>query len=163
MGNPARALTKRGSHLAKRGDPTLLRAVALEWLKSFNEETVAKKFEIEPRTVARILSRDDIQQYISRRMIPLEDIAEVGARRLLEEALKTAFDDKVEWKERTENRKLLARTLLPEIKKVSVDHNHYIRAPARATSVEEWQAQLQAGGITPDVPVIEAEVIDEDE
>lgn len=145
MGNPARALTKRGNYLAKRGNPTLLRAVALEWLKSFNEEAVAKKFEIEPRTVARILSRDDIQQYISRRMVPLEDIAEVGARRLLEEALKTAFDDKVEWKERTENRKLLARTLLPEIKKVSVEHR-FLQAPPKA-SLEDWAEMAEQHAI----------------
>lgn len=136
------------------GDPSLLRAVALEWLKSFDEDKVAEKFDIDPRAVARIIAKPEIREYISKRMIPLEDIATAGARRLLEEALKTAFDPDKDWKERTENRKLLARTLLPELKQIKVEHS-FIEAPKRATSVEEWTANATAP------KVIEAVIVDE--
>lgn len=75
----------------------------------------------------------------------------------MEEAIKTAFDQDIDWKERTENRKLLSRTLLPEFKKISVEHNHYIRTPARATDMDEWSKQFQPQNI------VEAEVIEDDE
>ena len=155
---PSRSLTKQRSvRLVKRGEPTLLRAVALEWLKSFDEEKVAEKFDIEPRIVTRILQRPDIQEYLNRRMVPIQNVAEQGARRLLEEALKTALDPNAEWKERTENRKMLARTLLPEMKKISVEHK-FIQVPARSRSIEEWTGTARAHV---EGKVLEAEIVDE--
>jgi hypothetical protein len=137
------------------GAPSLLRAIALEYLKTFDEQKVAEVFETTPKVVAKVLSRPDIQEYVAKRMIPIEDLATMGARRLLEESLKTAFDPDVEWKERTENRKILAKTLLPEIKKISVDHRFYIETPGKIEDAEEWARKFQ-----PQPPVVEAEIIE---
>lgn len=130
--------------------------MALEYIKTFDEEAVAEKFDTSPRVVARILSKPEIQSYLAKRLVPLENIAELGAQRLLEEALKTALDPEAEWKERTENRKLLARSLLPELKKIQVEHNHYIKAPAKSKSIEEWKDEH-----SPEVQDADFEIVDE--
>lgn len=142
--------------MARTGNKALVRAVALEYLKTFDEKKVAEKFGTDTHVILRVLQREDVQDYLHQRMIPLQDMAEMGARRLMEESLKTALDPDVEWKERTENRKLLARTLLPEFKKISVDHNHYIRTPGKALTAEEWTEQN-----TP--KIVEAEIVDEED
>lgn len=142
---PGRAITrnKRRGRLHQTGDPSLLRMIALEYIKSFDEEKVAKQFQTKPSVIRKVVQREDIQEYLAERMIPIQDLAEMGARRLLEETLKTAFDEDAEWKERTENRKLLAKALLPEIKKISVEHNHYVRAPGKIEDMDEWSKQFQ--------------------
>lgn len=152
-----RALSKRRAHLHKTGDPSLLRMVALEYIKTFDENKVAEKFSIKPQTVIKILARPDIQEYVKTRMIPLETLAETGARRLLEAALQTAFDPDVEWKERTENRKLLAKSLLPEFKKIQVEHRHVVLAPKRFDDADEWARKFQTAP-----PVIEAEILEDE-
>lgn len=134
----------------------MLRTLALEYMKSFDEDKVAEKFQTTPRVVRKVLAREDIQQYLLNRMIPLEKLAEMGARRLLEEAIKTAFDEEAEWKERTENRKLLSRTLLPEFKKISVEHRHVIEAPAKIQDPEEWARKFQPQNI------VEGEIIEDE-
>lgn len=131
--------------------------MALEFMKTFDVEEVADKFDTTPQVVKRVLKREDIQTYLEKQMMPLERLAQMGTQRLLEESIKTAFDEDAEWKERTENRKLLARSLLPEFKKVSVEHRHMIQVPERITDMDEWAEKFKPQDI------VEAEVIDDEE
>jgi hypothetical protein len=137
------------------GQPSVLKAIALDWSRDFNVERVASKFGTRPTVVRKILARDEIQNYLSGRLLPMEQTVEAVRHRLFEEVTKDAFSAQPS-KERAEARRMLANNLIPEMKKVVTEHRFVVEAPAKISTVEEWQ-RLHA----PQPPILEAEVIED--
>jgi hypothetical protein len=136
------------------GQPSVLRAIALDWSRDFDVDRVAAKFGTRPPVVRKILARKEIQDYLHTRLLPMEQTVEAVRHRLFEEVAKEAFGTSPS-KERSEARRMLAGNLLPEMKKVTHEHRFVVEAPPKAKSVEAWAAEHAQ--LSP--PVLEAEVI----
>jgi hypothetical protein len=137
------------------GQPSVLRAIALDWSRDFNVDRVAAQFGTRATVVRKILARKEIQDYLSGRLLPMEQTVEAVRHRLFEEVTKEAFSAEPS-KERSEARRMLSGNLLPEMKKVTHEHRFVIEAPPKAKSVEAWAAEHSQ---LP--PVLEAEVIED--
>lgn len=120
----------------------LMMMIVNEWLKDFDIERVSQTFKTNMESIRQALAMPVAREYLEKRLAPIEDLTDAYSTRLMEEIMKDAIGA-TDWKERTENRKIAARTLLGDKKSVSHQHYFHIEVPAKSESASDWAAQFK--------------------